>query len=373
MLTLLLFLAGTTWEVSRGEAPLAGAPEVLETRWAAARPPGGTYDRIELHRYRVSGPGRAALLYLPGTNMNGEVAVSDEDHNLWTFLARRGVAVFALDYRTRFVPASGVEDFAFMRDWDLEAFVGDIAAAADKARAEARMERLFIAGFSRGVTLAYAYAASEPNGVAGLIALDGFFKSRTPKGAYDHATEARQLAETGGYASDVAARIGWEGRQRLMDAAAADPNGPSLDPRYKSVGEQLSRVLYDAWRPGGLANAVEGMSRPQVLARLLGGYDRYYPAIQTIDGRSLADREDDPRTGIDDAWGKLTVPVLYFGSTGMGAEWLIDGIHSAAASGSQDVTLNVLERYGHLDVLVGENARRDVFEPALEWILRRAR
>ena len=34
--------------------------------------------------------------------MNGEIALTDEDHNLWIFLARRGVEVFTLDYRTRF-------------------------------------------------------------------------------------------------------------------------------------------------------------------------------------------------------------------------------------------------------------------------------
>jgi len=38
---------------------------------------------------------------------------------------------------------------------------------------------------------------------------------------------------------------------------------------------------------------------------------------------------------------------------------------------SKDVTLNVLERYGHLDIVVGEKARADVFEPTLAWILAR--
>jgi hypothetical protein len=57
----------------------------------------------------------------------------------------------------------------------------------------------------------------------------------------------------------------------------------------------------------------------------------------------------------------------------MGADFLMNGIYSAAKSGSKDVTLNVLERYGHLDIVVGEKARADVFEPTLAWILERAR
>jgi hypothetical protein len=90
--------------------------------------------------------------------------------------------------------------------------------------------------------------------------------------------------------------------------------------------------------------------------------------VQDIDGRSIADRPDDPRTPVDDAWGKLKTPILHFASTGMGGEFLLNGIYTVDKSGSSDVTLNVLERYGHLDLVVGEQAARDVFQPTLDWI-----
>jgi pimeloyl-ACP methyl ester carboxylesterase len=314
----------------------------------------------------------ASLLYLPGTNMNGVKALPDEDHNLWIFLARRGVEVYTLDYRTHALPAGGTIDPAVMRGWDLDAFVGDIQAAAAKARAESGRRRLFVAGFSRGVSLAYAYAASEPDAVGGLVLLDGAFKSHAPKDTYQHAAELKKLEASGAWASDVSGRMGWEGRQKLMQAAAADPAGPAGDPRFASIGEQLSEILFSAWRPGGLANAKGGMSKPQVLARLLLGYDRYYPAVQTLDGQSIADRADDPRTPIDDLWGEMKTPILNFTGTGMGGDFLLNSIYSADKSGSQDVTLHVLERYGHLDVIVGERARAEVFEPALAWIVSRA-
>jgi pimeloyl-ACP methyl ester carboxylesterase len=312
------------------------------------------------------------LLYLPGTNMNGEAAVGDEDHNLWLFAARRGVEVFTVDYRTHFVPAGELADAAVLRGWTLEAFVDDIRAAAKKARAESGESRLFVAGFSRGVSLAYAYGCVEPEAVAGLIALDGTFKSHAPKGRYDRAAEAQKLAGSGQWARNVSGQLGWETRQKLMQAAASAPAGPALDAKYASAGAQLADVLYNAWRPGALANPVEGLSRPEVLAQLLAGYDRYYPAVQDVEGRAIADFADDPATALDDRWGELTMPILYFGATGMGSDWLLDGIYSAGSSGSKDVTINVLERYGHLDVVVGENARRDVFEPVLAWILRHA-
>ena len=93
------------WTATKG-APVAGAPDVEQTTWTSGRPPGGPFDRIEVHRYRAKAVPVASVLYLPGTNMNGEVAVADEDHNLWIFLAKNGVEVFALDYRTRFASSS---------------------------------------------------------------------------------------------------------------------------------------------------------------------------------------------------------------------------------------------------------------------------
>ena len=96
---------------------MTGTADIRETRWETSRPPGGAYDHIRVHRYRTAGPAKAALLYLPGTNMNGQVALRDEDHNLWIFLARRGVEVYAIDYRTAFPISNGVSDLGFMAEW----------------------------------------------------------------------------------------------------------------------------------------------------------------------------------------------------------------------------------------------------------------
>ena len=167
--------------------------------------------------------------------------------------------------------------------------------------------------------------------------------------------------------------VGWDNRQKLMAAVAANPDAAATDAKFKTIGDQLANILQFAWRPGGLANPQGGLSRPQILASLLGGYDRYYPAVQDLDGRSIADRDDDPKTPVDDKWGELKLPILLFASTGMGGDFLLNALYSADKSGSTDVTLNVLERYGHLDILVGEHARKDVFEPTIEWIKARTK
>jgi pimeloyl-ACP methyl ester carboxylesterase len=371
-LTSLANAAGPEWTGAKG-APIAGAPDVEHSTWTSSRPPEGPFDRIEVHRYRTAAAPIATLLYLPGTNMNGEVALTDEDHNLWIFLARRGVEVYALDYRTRFASSSAdPAALASMKAWTTDAFVDDIKAAAALARAESKRTQLYVAGFSRGVFLAYAYACAEPTAVAGLIALDGQFKSHAPKNQYEPEADLRKLEESKAWASDVSGRLGWEGRQKLMLAAAENPGAPATDPKFKTLGEQLSNLLQFAWGPGALANPLGGQSRPEVLGRLLAGYDRYYPAVQDTDGKRMGDRDDDPKTTLDDVWGEMKMPILYFGNARMPGDWLLNGIYSAQKSGSPDVTVNVLEGYGHLDVLVSDHARREVFEPTLAWIKSRA-
>jgi len=362
--------ADAPWTAA-AEAPLAGAADVRETRWETSRPPGGAYDHIRVHRYRTAGPAKAVLLYLPGTNMNGQVALRDEDHNLWIFLARRGVEVYALDYRTAFPISSGVNDLGFMAEWTVDAFTEDIRTAAGLVRKESGRAKLFVSGFSRGAFFAYAYAGVEPEGVAGLVILDGPFKNHAAA-AFDRAAEMGKLKASGAWASDVSGPMGWDNRAKLLGAAAANPAGAALDAKFSTVGDQVSDLLYNAWGPGGLTNT-RGQTKVQNVSRLLVGYDRWYPAIQNVEGRAIASVADDPDTKVDDNFGKWTVPVLFFGSTGMGADFLLNGIYSAAKSGSKDVTLNVLEGYGHLDIVVGEKARGDVFEPTLAWILERAR
>jgi len=387
------------WELLRAEAPLASVAGITETIWTSPRPPGHGQegvpaDRIGVHRFRGTAPSFATLLYLPGTFMNGQLAGNDEDHEPWLFLARRGVEIFTLDTRTHAVPPeTPATELDFMAGWNSEVFLADARAAALLARSESGRGQLFVAGFSRGAFFAYALAAAEPQGVAGILALDGFFKTRpTPRPDSaptppppDLTAALGKLRAEGGLATDVAGSLGWEPRQALMQAAAADPAGPVLGDSARSggagnVGEQLARILHRAWGPGGLANPVEahgtdggGVSRVRVLARLLAGYDRYYPAVQDLEGRAIAVQVDDPTTPIDDGWAALAdrgLPVLYFGTTGMGPDFLIGGLASAAHAGGRAVEIHVLEDHGHLDLLVGERARQEVFEPTLAWIAR---
>ena len=342
---------------------------IHETFWRSPVGSGGPFDEIGLHLYQqpLVAP-KLNLLYLPGTNMNGELSVMDEDHNLWLYLAARGVNVYTLDYRTHAIPNTKTGDFEFMRQWGIEQFVDDVTVAIDFINSSSPRLPLFVAGFSRGVS--YAYAVSGRRELAGLIALDGSFKTHQPQ-PFDIASALNRLDQSGEYVNILSRSRGWENRQQLMRLAWQDPEGPGLTERYESIGEQLTDTLYRAWGKGGLANPVDGISSITVLARTMENYDRFFPAIQDIQGRSLASQLNDPATLLDDHFGSMQIPILYFGATNLGAENLMNGIYSASRSGSRDVTINVLENHGHLDVLVGNRVRELVFDVTIEWLLSR--
>lgn len=358
------------WTVAQAERPLIDGAKVSETVWSATRPPGGEFDTIRVHRYRASAKPVASLLFLPGTNMNGSAALTDERHNLWLYLAARGIDVFALDYRTNDVPpASEITRLGEMKGWTSDLFMSDVRAARDLMLRETRGVPVFVSGFSRGAVFAYMLAG-EDSQIAGLIALDGSFKANVSE-AYDYAAALAEQEAKGIWASDVGGRRGWDARQAMMDAAAENPESPALEPEFPTVGAQLASVLQKAWGPGGLANSEGGISRPQILAILMRAYDRYYPAVQDIEMKRIVSQPNDPATALDDGWGRMAMPVLAFASTGMGAEWQANVRHSAEASGSPDVTVTVLDSFGHLDVLVAETAPERVFQPMRDWIAAR--
>ena len=151
------------------------------------------------------------LLYLPGTNMNGELPLQDPDHWLPLYLAVNGVEVWALDYRTHFIPPDTPQDrLSELRGWTDELFESDIDAAVDFIRASTGSRRLFIAGFSRGATFAYLYAAEHPDKVSGLVILDGFVL--TPRSYKELAGKG---PASGVYATDIGGRsLTYEKRKR---------------------------------------------------------------------------------------------------------------------------------------------------------------
>ncbi len=339
---------------------LTGAPGIYQWLYVARRGP-SPFDRIGLHRI-ASGPRPPAhpetvMLYLPGTNMNGEVAPDDPRYSLPLYLAAHGVDVWTLDYRTHFVPPdTPPAELSEMAGWTHGVFDGDIAVAARFVSAASGRPRLFVAGFSRGASFAYLFAALHPQRVAGLVILDGFI-SRRPS----------VPAPAGRIADDIGGRhLTYDKRKALMEAVIRDPGGPAPLPKYKTAADNLAHVVYDAGGVfgghGGLGNPLGGFSEPAVLARVLVSYDRWWPAVQDyenpFDARLMA------------RLGASKIPVIAFSSTNISSAWPDDVKRSAAAAGSSDVSFKRLEGWGHLDVICGTHAEEQVYAPVLAWLRR---
>src|SRR5580692_12029257 len=168
---------------------LKGAPGIFE--WSFEATVGKSpFDKIALHRVAKGPPPHRMnviypiVLYLPGTNMNGEVALDDPRYSFQVYLAEHNIDVWSIDYRTHFIPPETPQsDLAELAGWTNNLFESDVDAAARFVSKETGQDKLFVAGFSRGVEFAYLYAAMHPGRVAGIIAIDGFIPTHSMRAA----------------------------------------------------------------------------------------------------------------------------------------------------------------------------------------------
>jgi pimeloyl-ACP methyl ester carboxylesterase len=332
-------------------------PAVSEWTYEAKRGP-SSYDRIGLERVaRRAGPLRRSgivMLYLPGTNMNGAVAVDDPRYSLPLYMAQNDVDFWSLDYRTHFVPAAAAKsDLTQLKSWTSEVFESDIDDAVRFIIATTGRRRIFIGGFSRGVSFAYLYAAAHPKRVQGLVMFDGWI----PAHKRDGAPPPRYADDLGGQ------HLTWEKRQALLELVLKNPDAPAPIAKYKTAVQNLEHVVYDSASfggHGGLANPIGGFSDPVVLAHVMIRYDRYWPTIQDYENSFSPERMA--------ALKRSKIPVIAFSSTNIAADWYGHVATSASSTGSADVTVRRLNNWGHLDVICGTKAESEVFAPTLEWL-----
>jgi pimeloyl-ACP methyl ester carboxylesterase len=336
----------------------ARAPGVHDADFVAIRGP-SPFDRIGLHHLYLGAAAphhpEITVLYLPGTNMNGEIAPDESRYSFPLYLAAHGIDVWTMDYRTHFIaPDTPMAALSELRGWTCELFVSDIAAASDFIRRETGHRKLFLAGFSRGVEFGYLFAAMYPERVEGLIALDGFIPRRPSRPAPHR------------YADDLGGRhLTWEKREALIERVIHNPDGPAPIAKFKTARENLEHVLYYSagfGGHGGLANPMGGFSKVGVLARVLATYDRYWPAVQDTENPFAPARLS--------RLGASHIPVIAFSSSNIAPGWPAMVAESAHSTGSRDVTVTNFPGWGHLDVLCGTEAEAKVYAPVLGWLRR---
>jgi pimeloyl-ACP methyl ester carboxylesterase len=341
-----------------GPRTFARAPNVRESYFVATRGP-SQFDRIGLHHLHGNGSSAhqrgIVVLFLPGTNMNGEIAPDEPRYSFPLYLAAHGADVWTMDYRTHFIPpGTPMSQLGELRGWTCELFVSDIAAAANFIRRKTGRAKIFLAGFSRGVEFEYLYASMYPERVEGLIALDGFIPRRPSRPAPER------------YADDLGGRrLTWDKRKALLQRVIKNPDGPAPLAKFKTARENLEFVLYHSagfGGHGGLANPQGGFSKVEVLARVLATYDRYWPAVQDTENPFTPARLARLRAA--------KIPVIAFSSSNIAPGWPAMVAESAHSTASRDVTVTKLPGWGHLDVLSGTKAEARVYEPVLGWLRR---
>ncbi len=351
--------AETEFEEVGAAHELKGAPGIYEWKFSATVGK-SSFDKIALHRVargrKPPAHPEAVVLYLPGTNMNGEMWLDDSRYAFQVYLAEHGVDVWSMDYRTHFIPPNTQQsDLSELAGWTNELFESDIDAAAKFVIEKTGRDKLFVAGFSRGVEFAYLYAARHPERVAGIIALDGFIPTHPMRAAAPPA---------GYYADDIGGKhLTYDKRHTLMQMVIDNPEQPAPIPKYKTARENLEHVMYDtAGGNGGFANPQGGYSDAVVLAKLLIGYDRYWPAVQ--------DSENPFTPELLASLKASKIPVIAFASTNFGAQWPGQVEEGSKSTGAPDPSFTRLQSWGHLDVLVGTKSESEVFEPTAAWIKR---
>lgn len=340
---------------------IKGAPGIYESHYVAtvgASP----FDKIGLHLLS-KGPTLAAqppavVLYLPGTNMNGEVAIEDRANSLPIFMAGYGIEVWSMDYRTHFIPPeTPMKDLSELKSWTNQLFAADIEQAAKFVQAQSHTQKLFVAGFSRGVEFAYLFAAMHPGDVAGLIVLDGYIP---PPGQPLIANASKDPAEDIG-----GPHLTYDKRKALMQMVIDNPNQPAPIPKYKTARENLEHVVYDAGGvfggKGGLADPISGKSDAVVLARLLITYDRYWPTVQDNDNPFTPELMANLKAS--------KIPVIAFASTNFGGKWPAMVAESAKSTGTPDPKVWTLKGWGHLDVIVGSRVQSEVYGRVVVFIM----
>jgi pimeloyl-ACP methyl ester carboxylesterase len=375
-------------------------PELREYVWETERPPFGPYDKIGLHRLVKEGIDPLGVVFiLPGTWSNGEQLTSnppedwwthDEDHSFAFYLANRDFDVYALDYRTHFVPIDLTpEQLSFMGDWGWDYWIGDIKKAVELAKEVSEVRKVYIAGDSFGGSAAMNYASLYwEEDLKGILLRDGGTGAKYPflvDNEYDLPAELETMMEDGTWYSEVG---GSPGSIFIMKYADMYPNAPPYYPGttiplqpeenpltseydpWENIAEWAAYMLYIAWGLGAVTNIYGGYGDPSVMIHIDATFDRYWPARLGLESAAISDWDNCPYVSFDfdDHYHEVDVPLLAFTSELFGFAYWGPFVHWIA---NPDFTGHYLWGYGHLDVYSGEFSKDEVSQPTYEWLINR--
>ncbi|MEW6141819.1 MAG: hypothetical protein AB1597_01495 [Chloroflexota bacterium] len=382
--------------------PVEGQPGLLETVWETERPPQAKYDKVGVRRLKSTslGPTLGIIFFIPSSVTSARLYTSSEDHDFRLFLANRGYEIYSLDYRASFIPAEE-KDLSSMAGWNTRVFLGDIEAAVALAKQKSGFSKVFLSGHSTGARYVYLYGALRwREDVVGLIPLDGSpWETDGPDGsAYtldiDQVNRALKEGDTPANRAlfkswEVTSGPGYYEVGGISDFAPEfpmairvyyeqGPKAPSPVKGYSTVSDYIASQFQDLWGSGQFSNPLGGYASIDMLLNFaLKASDPYWPIADYLDDVYIGNwRGKAPRAeySYHEKLCQIDVPVIAFASgewkdaMGMVGWWREMGTVMVR---SRDTEYHLLEGFGHIDILLGEKARDQVFVPLLDWLKRR--
>jgi dienelactone hydrolase len=391
------------WVLVNEARSVKAYPALQEYVWQknATMPPNGQYDKIALHRIVNSATTPRGVIFInPGTYGNGEQLTSNpptdnytkyENNTLAYYWANRGFDVYALDYRTHFVPQDlNSSQLGFMANWGWDQWINDIKEGVTKAKEVSGAKKVFMTGFSLGgfATMNYATKYGQED-LRGIILLDGGWTAKNQNynstNTYNLTNTLNLVAKSGvfGYefpnlpglpTSPPGAILTLQYALQNPDAAALirgtnQSLPPTINPLTNKTWTNITE-WYTVTQSGPFNNILGGYANATISLRQSATNDRYWPKKIYVELGAYNDWNNCPDLAFDfdDHYKDINVPLIDFSSQLFGVPTFGIPINGIASS---DYTSKILSNYGHTDVIVGTYSVRDVSQPILDWMLSR--
>ena len=380
---------------------------LTETYWEVEKPPYGTYDRIGLRRLiaNSSTDPKGVVFYLPPSYTSARLYANNdgeylEKYDFRIYLANKGYTIYSLDYRTSYVPGSETE-LSFMANWNTVMYLTDIKDAIAYAKQVSDVNKVFLAGHSSGAKYVYTYAAQEwEQDLSGMIVMDGSPWEMDGVPAENNTMDINEIYSAlakGNTAADRAVFTQWANLipsptnyydnclpqfGSLFDEAIGIYEDPSMGPAYgpfegfATVNDYLADQFQNVWGNKQYCNVENGYSTVEMqVAFATEAAIAYWPLVEYSEDAYTGNWGGDTPLGVGSDYlynlGRINIPIVVFASsewtTAVGMEFAWKALGPTLIKNT-DKTYILLDGFGHLDILVGEQSQNLVFLPLYNWL-----
>jgi alpha-beta hydrolase superfamily lysophospholipase len=107
------------------------------------------------------------------TNLPSDNFTKNENYSDAIYWANRGFDVYAIDYRSQFIPLTlNASQRAFAMNWTRDVWVSDLKQATNQLKEVSNVSKFFIAGECTGAEAALNYATKYSCDLKGIILLE---------------------------------------------------------------------------------------------------------------------------------------------------------------------------------------------------------